>query len=135
MKFNILFVFAICMAFISCNSSTVNKGPNQSEAVESPEEFIFYNDLGDYLRRVPGLQFNDGYFRIRGPQSLTQTTEPLYVIDGVMIGNSFSRANGLIDANNIARVNVLKSVDSTSQYGMRGSSGVIEIFTKKTDRE
>lgn len=118
--------------FVACSTTnnTSNSDQNTGGAISSSEAGVF-NNLGDYLRRVPGLQYTDGYFRIRGPQSLGQTDEPLYVIDGVIIGNSYDRANGLIDPLNIDRVNVLKDIGSSNKYGMRGANGVIEIFTKK----
>lgn len=114
-----------------CSSSSKSINSNSTGSTVENEEIGVYNSLGDYLRRVPGLQFTDGHYRIRGPQSLNNNTEPLYVLDGVIIGNSYSRASALIDPGQIARVNVLKSVNETSKYGMRGSNGVIEIFTKK----
>lgn len=95
------------------------------------EPGVFYS-LADHLKRVPGLQQVDGVFRIRGNISFNADTEPLYVINGVPVGQSYEQANAIIDVNDIKSVRVLKDVGSTNKYGMRGSSGVVEI-TVRTD--
>lgn len=87
--------------------------------------------LLDYLKRVPGLAVSGGTVLVRGNHSITQIVEPLYVIDNVPVGNSYSQAASSVDINDIQSVSVLKDVASTNQYGMRGSGGVIVITTKK----
>ncbi len=76
--------------------------------------------------------------RIRGIGSITAGSEPLYVIDGVIMNaGDLSRvsttANSLagINANDIEEVNFLKDAQATSIYGSRGANGVILITTKK----
>ncbi len=86
--------------------------------------------------RVAGVQVvsNDGKpgspitILIRGVGSITQSSSPLYVIDGLAIENP---DNDLIDPNNIESITILKDASSTAIYGARGSNGVIVITTKK----
>lgn len=68
----------------------------------------------------------DMSIRIRGGASITQSNEPLYVIDG------FPTEDGMrgIDPSDIASIDVLKDASSTSIYGARGANGVIIITTK-----
>jgi iron complex outermembrane receptor protein len=88
--------------------------------------------------RVPGLQIvrqanGDVALRIRGaPNSLSDGGEPLLVIDGMPVasGNVGSALRGL-QPHQIASIEVLKDVSSTSVYGMRGANGVILITTKR----
>ncbi len=65
--------------------------------------------------------------RIRGTNSLTGNSSPLFVIDG-LIG-----AGNLADINvmDIESVEVLKDASATALYGSRGSAGVILITTKR----
>jgi TonB-linked SusC/RagA family outer membrane protein len=64
--------------------------------------------------------------RIRGIQSWSAGTEPVYVIDGVITGSM-----GSINPNDIESVSVLKDASSTAIYGARGANGVVLITTKR----
>lgn len=63
--------------------------------------------------------------RVRGGGSITQSNDPLYVVDGVQV----SRIDD-IPADNIESIDVLKDAASTAIYGARGANGVILITTK-----
>ncbi len=65
---------------------------------------------------------------IRGANSLTQSNEPLYVVDGFPM-ESFS--SSAVNANDIESFTVLKDASATAIYGARGANGVIIIETKK----
>ncbi|MDP2159709.1 MAG: SusC/RagA family TonB-linked outer membrane protein [Flavobacterium sp.] len=65
---------------------------------------------------------------IRGVGSLSASSDPLYVIDGVPLNQAFFRN---LNANEIESVSVLKDAAATAIYGNRGSNGVIVITTKK----
>ncbi len=63
--------------------------------------------------------------RVRGGGSITQSNEPLYVVDGVQLSSIDD-----IPADNIETIDVLKDASSTAIYGARGANGVILITTK-----
>ncbi|WP_242204238.1 SusC/RagA family TonB-linked outer membrane protein [Aestuariivivens insulae] len=65
---------------------------------------------------------------IRGQNSITQSNEPLYVVDGFIVP-SFN--SGQIDPSDIESMSVLKDASATAIYGANGSNGVIIITTKK----
>ncbi len=70
---------------------------------------------------------NRGYnVQIRGTGSLTGTTSPLYIIDGVP-GASMNNIN----PNDIESMDVLKDGSAAAIYGTRANAGVIIITTKK----
>ena len=75
--------------------------------------------------------------RIRGTNSISANSEPLYVIDGVPAeqGSSSSdpKSNPLmsIDPNEIESIDVLKDASATAIYGSRGANGVVLITTKR----
>lgn len=65
---------------------------------------------------------------IRGNNSLTQSSAPLYVIDGFPTESSFASS---ISPADIESVDVLKDASASAIYGARGANGVIVITTKK----
>jgi len=78
--------------------------------------------------------------KIRGANSIMSGTEPLYVIDGVLMDGqqNFSwigspSENGLssINPNDIESINILKDASATAIYGARGANGVVIVTTKK----
>jgi TonB-linked SusC/RagA family outer membrane protein len=72
---------------------------------------------------APGADIN---ITVRGGTSITQDTQPLYIVDG------FQMENGLqnVDINDIESIDVMKDASATAIYGARGSNGVILITTK-----
>jgi TonB-linked SusC/RagA family outer membrane protein len=87
---------------------------------------------------TPGAGIN---VQIRGNTSLSASSDPLYVIDGIpMIPEDLSglftggqTTNSLADINptDIASIEVLKDASSTAIYGSRGANGVVLITTKR----
>ncbi len=69
--------------------------------------------------------------RIRGGNSINADNEPLYVIDGFIVGTDFNLNN--INTNDIASIEVLKDATAISIYGTRGANGVILVTTKSGD--
>lgn len=88
--------------------------------------------------------------RIRGTSSLTGSSEPLYVIDGVPVsgagggiirfdgfGGAGGQQNGVtnplaaINPNDIENIEVLKDASATAIYGSRAANGVVIITTKR----
>ncbi|TDE42900.1 SusC/RagA family TonB-linked outer membrane protein [Flavobacterium rhamnosiphilum] len=83
------------------------------------------------------------YVQIRGQNTITGNTQPLYVIDGIPISsqevsngnnvggtNKQSRVND-INPNSIESVQILKGASASALWGYRGANGVILITTKK----
>ena len=93
--------------------------------------------------------------QIRGASSFNSGSEPLYVVDGIIIntsgessvmngdhlggenGGQDEATNGLMGINpmDIASVEVLKDASATAIYGSQGANGVILITTKTASRE
>ena len=65
---------------------------------------------------------------IRGSGTINGNTDPLYVIDGFPSNSDNFRS---INPNDIASLDVLKDAAAISEYGSRGSNGVIVIKTRK----
>jgi len=90
---------------------------------------------GVYVTQNTGTPGGGVSVTIRGVSSLMQTTEPLYVIDGIQIqgGTSTSGTNpmSMLNPSDIESMEVLQGPNATSVYGSRGSNGVIVITTKR----
>lgn len=106
----------------------------------SADEFI-QSEVGGNVRSISrsGLAGIGSSLFIRGYNSLLSNSQPLYVVDGVIINNLYdveSLFNGQsqntllnLDNNDILSISVLK--DGTSIYGSKGSNGVILIKTTR----
>lgn len=121
-----LFIVATSLVFASCGSAggMVQKGNVSDKASQS---------LADVLRKNSSIQVtgngSNAKVLVRGISSINLNTSPLYVVDGVPMGNSYSQANSAINPSQIVNVRVLKSKSETTLYGETGSQGVILIKT------
>ena len=69
-----------------------------------------------------------GSVYIRGQRSLTASSTPLYVVDGIpMMSGSIDNLN----PNDIESIEILKDASATAIYGSRGANGVVLVTTKK----
>ncbi|WP_418262532.1 SusC/RagA family TonB-linked outer membrane protein [Flavobacterium faecale] len=66
--------------------------------------------------------------RIRGGNSITGSNEPLWVIDGIVVGNNYNLNN--LNSNDIKSIEILKDASSIAIYGSRGANGVVLVTTK-----
>ncbi len=89
--------------------------------------------------------------RLRGVSSVNSSSEPLYIVDGVIVNNNTPRVtntqgnydganfvgvvgqNRMVDINpaDIEKIEVLNGAAAAAIYGSRANSGVIQIFTKR----
>jgi TonB-dependent SusC/RagA subfamily outer membrane receptor len=102
--------------------------------------------------KVPGAQItqNSGgpggggiSVRLRGTNSFIAGSDPLYIVDGVIVDNSSAQLadlgtranpqNRLADLNpsDIARIEVIRGAAAAALYGSRANNGVVQIFTKR----
>ena len=63
--------------------------------------------------------------RVRGGGSITQSNEPLYIVDGFQVSSISD-----IPPTDIESIDVLKDASSTAIYGAKGANGVILVTTK-----
>lgn len=117
------------------------------------------NALASLQGKTPGAQISQNSgdpaggisVRLRGVSSVNSSSEPLYIIDGVIVNNSTTRVtntssnydggnfvgnigqNRMVDVNpaDIERIEVLNGAAAAAIYGSRANAGVIQIFTKR----
>ena len=131
----LLSVLTVTLLFAGCSSVSNTTAEGNSDRNTVSNENDYYRNLADYLTKVPGVNVSgsgdNAHVTIRGINSFNSVNTPLYVIDGNAVGNSYSRANSIVNPQDIDYVRVLKGPDAAI-YGVRGGNGVIEIVTKKT---
>jgi TonB-dependent SusC/RagA subfamily outer membrane receptor len=81
--------------------------------------------------------------RLRGTSSFISGSDPLYIVDGVIVDNSSATLrelgsrgnvqNRLADLNpaDIERIEVIRGAAAAALYGSRANNGVVQIFTKR----
>ncbi|TCC94014.1 SusC/RagA family TonB-linked outer membrane protein [Pedobacter frigiditerrae] len=117
------------------------------------------NALASLQGKTPGAQISQNSgdpaggisVRLRGVSSVNSSSEPLYIIDGVIVNNATTRVtntssnydggnfignigqNRMVDINpaDIDRIEVLNGAAAAAIYGSRANAGVIQIFTKR----
>lgn len=86
---------------------------------------------GVYVQPGSGQPGSSGAVVIRGQATLSGTTSPLWVIDGVIVGSDA----GQINPDDVESMTILKDAASTAIYGSQGANGVIVVTTKNGRNE
>lgn len=73
---------------------------------------------------------DDSGVRIRGINTINSGSDPIYVVDGMVMTNDFGGFSS-INPNDVEHLEVLKDASATALYGSRGANGVVLITTKK----
>lgn len=113
----------------SVDGKTLNEKPVTSlnEAMQGRVAGVFITN--------PANPSDDAGIRIRGINTINSGSSPIYVVDGLVMEDSYGAFNS-INPNDIEHVEVLKDASATALYGSRGANGVVLITTKKgTSRE
>ena len=124
----------LTLVLISCATSQDTAiGNNHSTTQDHESKNLAKIRFLDYLRNQPGVQItrlgNQYEVLIRGHKSFQGDNNPLYVLDGVIIGRSFRDAESAVDVTQIKDVSIIPP-PRAGKYGSRGQNGVIEITTK-----
>lgn len=84
--------------------------------------------------KVPGVYIQSNpapgskaSIKIRGSNSIQYGTNPIYVVDGLVIDGGID----MLNPDDIATIDVLKDASATAIYGSRGANGVVVVTTKK----
>lgn len=114
-------------AIASVGSKVLEEKPvtNVNQALQGRVAGVFISQ--------PTRPTDDASIKIRGINTINGSTDPIYVIDGMVMDNSFSGFNA-VNLNDVASIEVLKDASATALYGSRGSNGVVVITTKKGKR-
>ena len=108
--------------------SSVNADQLKDIPVASASEALQGKLAGVSVTTTEGSPDADIKIRVRGGTSLTQSSDPLYIVDGFQVSSIAD-----ISPNDIQSMDVLKDAAATAIYGAQGANGVIIITTKDAD--
>ncbi|MBR6181468.1 MAG: TonB-dependent receptor [Prevotella sp.] len=81
---------------------------------------------GVMVTQQDGAPDGKSAIRIRGVGTINGDASPLYVVDGVQVGNNAD----FVNPSDIERIEILKDASATAIYGSAGANGVVMITTK-----
>lgn len=108
--------------------SVINLRDIGEQPANNPNQILQGRAPGVVVKQTSGTPGGEFQVRVRGIGSLGSGSDPLYVIDGFVVGVSVGQN---LNPNDIESVSVLKDAASTAIYGARGSNGVVLITTKQ----
>lgn len=123
--------------------SSINAKDVENIPITSPDQLLQGRAAGVVVNTESGEPGGGMNIRIRGTTSITGSSDPLYIIDGVpIISNNLAATtfgqptNPLADLNpaDIASFEILKDASATAIYGARAANGVVLITTKRGQR-
>lgn len=106
--------------------STVGTRQFEEQPVKDVADILQGRTAGVEVTSSSGMPGAGAKVRIRGTTSINKSSDPLYVIDGII---SSSGLDGL-NPQDIQSMEVLKDASSTAIYGSRGANGVILVTTR-----
>ena len=129
--------------------STINAKQLQNTGASNLSAILNGRVMGAQVTQNSGDPAGGISIKLRGVGSVFGSSEPLYIIDGVIVDNSSANvinlnadaqgakiqtgANRLVDINpnDIERIEVINGAAAAAIYGSRASNGVVQIFTKR----
>jgi TonB-linked SusC/RagA family outer membrane protein len=122
---------------ITGSVASVNVESIKNVPVQSFDQALQGKAAGVSITLPNGVLNNPPVIRIRGFNSISGSSSPLIVVDGVPIatgnwgGNASTNALADINPSDIASMDILKDASATALYGSRAANGVIIITTKR----
>ncbi len=106
--------------------STLKENRLKDVTTPTVENMLNGKVSGVYVAPGSGQPGSNGAVQIRGRATLSGSTSPLWVIDGVIVGED----PGVLNPSDIENMTILKDAASTAIYGSQGANGVIIVTTK-----
>jgi TonB-linked SusC/RagA family outer membrane protein len=129
--------------------TTINASQLQNSGASNLSAILNGRVMGAQVTQNSGDPAGGISIKLRGVGSIFGSSEPLYIVDGVIIDNSSANVinlsadaqgariqggtNRLVDINpnDIERIEVINGAAASAIYGSRASNGVVQIFTKR----
>mgnify|MGYP002519565502 CR=1 FL=1 len=106
--------------------TSVGKESFENQPVRQISDVLQGRTAGVEVTTTSGMPGSSAKIRVRGTTSINKSSNPLYVIDGII---STSGLDGL-NPQDIESLQVLKDASSTAIYGSRGANGVVLVTTR-----
>lgn len=129
----LLALAAFGLLTLSCGSSKpAPQGDGNTLEQTLDDENAAVLPLVTRIQKLPGVTLRGGVpvFIKNSSSTSGRPPLPLYVVDGMIIGNSFRSVENIVQPVDVKSIRALTGSDA-SFYGARGANGVIEITTKR----
>ena len=110
--------------------SVIGERSFHDQPVKNVADVLQGRTAGVEVTTSSGMPGAGARVRVRGTTSINKSSDPLYVIDGII---SSSGLDG-INPQDIASMQILKDASSTAVYGSRGANGVVLITTRTGEK-
>ncbi|MFW5700418.1 MAG: SusC/RagA family TonB-linked outer membrane protein [Cyclobacteriaceae bacterium] len=121
--------------------STVNSKQLEETGAIAVDQALSGKVAGALVMQNSGDPAGGISIRLRGASTISGSSDPLYIVDGILVNNNSTELlnlggttqNRLVDINpaDIERIEVIKGAAAAAIYGSRASNGVVQIFTKR----
>lgn len=105
---------------------TVKESKLKDVTTANVENMLNGKVSGVFVAPGSGQPGSDGAVVVRGKTSINGSNKPLWVVDGVIVGDGVGQLNPA----DIETMTILKDAASTAIYGSQGANGVIVVTTK-----
>ncbi len=107
--------------------------------IQTPDQALQGRMSGVMVSHASGQPGSGLLVQVRGRGSITASSSPIYIVDGVQVTTYTSATvedNPLsgINPNDIESIEVLKDASATAMYGAQGANGVVLITTNQARR-
>lgn len=126
-------VLVTSLLILSACGTSKNSADNSGDSLEKTLEDKNRVTLSllNQIRRLPGIVVKGGipfFNKANNSMLMEGSQQPLYVLNGYIVGTSFRDVDQLIDNVNVAKIEALYGSEA-SEYGSRSANGVIRITT------
>ncbi|MCE5175567.1 MAG: TonB-dependent receptor [Bacteroidales bacterium] len=127
---------------ITGSLSSVKVKDTETTSVISVDQMLKGKSSGVYVNTSSAEPGGVSSVKVRGVNSLTGDTEPLYVIDGIAMDNVGGTSDpfnkyqqkvnplAYLSPQDIVNIEILKDASATAIFGSRGANGVVLVTTK-----
>lgn len=132
-KIGLLLSVFVLLVLSSCSSTKSTNNSETNLAEELNQKNSISMTLLQRMQQKPGILIRNGVPVLQkalNSQSGFGNPEPLYILDGQTMGNSFNSINDLVDNAMVKKIEVLFG-PSAAGYGAQAGKGVIKITTLK----
>jgi TonB-linked SusC/RagA family outer membrane protein len=116
---------AVKKSDLTASVSSISKEAMSQRTIFSLADAMKGKAAGVQITQNDGTPGSESTIRIRGASSVSASSTPLYVIDGILQDDANNISPGDVES-----IEILKDASGTSMYGSRGANGVIIITTK-----
>lgn len=128
---SVLFLFLGLLFLANCKSTKTNSVGDTAENVRNLDAPNGPVTIVDLIQRLPGVTVRGTTVRVFGPNSFSNVSEPLFLVNGAAYSGGFAGIRSSINPADVKSVEVYKTPSELAIYGVRGSNGVINIILKQ----